>query len=195
MNIIESTIAEFMNCYEQGDHHGIARCTRTMSRIIKDKPELFLETDPRKTYPLVMMVTECNMGEDAIAIAYYLVLKEYCISVEFDDHEFLKTTLLMCITCIIEHYHALNAILIRMHPRIPFYHLDCQIQSFYRKYVDYISYTEQEMLRSRVTNCCACGWIDPIRSNEICNSSVKEYIADFERYLIEIKIEKESFLY
>ncbi len=194
-SIVESTIEEFINCYEQGNHHGIAQCTRTMSRIIRDKPELFLDANPYKAYPLLMMATECNMGEDAIAISYYLVLKAYVNSISSQDNKLIGTYLLMCITCILEHYHLLNGILVNMHPRIPFYHLDCQLQSLSRKYAQHISYTEQQMLKSKTEATCTFGWIDSEKADEVCNTSIKEYILDFERYLNERKFEKYDMLY
>lgn len=184
-NPIEKYCAYFISCWQQNDKQGMDEAVNGVYRAINSGPEMILDAYLEGVTPLVMMATEYNLGANAVKMAYYVISKLWFKTREQNDPQFFETVLGMGIAFILRNYDALNHILIAIEARIPFYHLDCQLQSFYSAYCENLSYSEKETLRQQIQECCHFGWQNKDTVDHITAISLAEFIESYESQLKE----------
>lgn len=190
-SLIEKYCAQYISCYENHDMSDIRDVVNAIQHIIDEKPEMILDANVEALIPLVMITTEFDMGDAAIEMAYYVALKALKQAEVQNDKKNIKIYVQLCLVYITEHYETLNRLLIIMRPRIPFYHLDCQLHSFSKIYQQFLSISEQEYIQDKIKKICYYQLQDIDKADEICNTSVTDFINSYEHRMKDRKRENE----
>ena len=177
---IEKYCSLFVSSYERQDVQGMNEAANGVYRSIIAGPEMILCADLETVLPLIMIVSEYEMGENAIKMAYYVVLKTFKEAQKQGEKSLIESHVEICIAFMLDNYDSLSHILIAMGQHDANYNLDCQLQAFYRIYCNYISFSKQNYVKNKVEKRCISEWQNPKTADALSESSISDFIENYE---------------